>query len=356
LIINKKLTEIKLVKTVAYYIPVKEEYLGKWEYYDADFEMLKNAGFRVLVCSSFYSALCAINKSDFLFAWWWGRSLPVILIYKFFRKKVVTTGAIHMFDLSGAGCFHDKGILYRIFNKWGLIFSDVNLYISEHQKLSIESFIKRARGAVLYPSLSSKFTVEKIDIISRGRNILVLAWLTKASCIRKGVFDAVRAFAHIVKTDKTLISDSKLIIAGKAGDALPLLELLIRELGIADRVIFELDISQKRKVELYTSSCCLFAPSYMEGFGNANLEAMVCGLPVICTSEGASKESVNGAGIVVVGVGVEAAAKGLKSLLMLSRTDFNKMSEDARDRVVTEFSESARIRRLMKIFLLSNVI
>lgn len=344
------------MSTVLYYIPVKKEYIGKWEYYDADFELLKDSGFNVVVCSGFFEVFFNIIKCDFLYAWWWGRSLPVIVLSKIFRKKIVTTGAIHMYDLSGSGSFHDKKFYYRWLNGLGLYLTDVNLFISRHQKLSIQAYFKNATGEVLYPSLSSKFQSASDIEISNRKNILVFAWLTHVSCLRKGVYDAVRAYARLLSKEPELIADHKLIIAGKCGDALPQLVRMVSDFDIGGNVVFELDVSQDEKLNLYKSSYCLLAPSYMEGFGNANLEAMCCGLPVICTSEGASKEAVFDAGIVVNDVGVDAAVEGLKKMLALSYEEIGVMRNRARDRAVSHFSEEVRIKNLMKILAEERVI
>lgn len=345
-----------MVKTVLYYIPVKKEYLDKWEYYEADYQLLKNSGFFVVVCDSFLSACLAARKADFMFAWWWGRSLPMILLFKLLGKKVVTTGAIHMYDLSGSGSFYDKGFFYRAFNKIGIYLSDINVYISKNQKLSIESCVRGAAGSVLYPSLSNRYFFDASLYPERGKSILVLAWLTRVSCLRKGVFDAVNAYASLLKSNPQLIGGRQLILAGKSGDALPILRSMISKLGIEDRVSFELDISQDRKLELYMSSHCLFAPSYMEGFGNANLEAMACGLPVICTSEGASKESVGDCGIVVSDVGVDAAIKGLQLFLEFNQVDVEAMRKSARERVKKYFSEEVRVQKLNEILVTRGIV
>lgn len=54
------------------------------------------------------------------------------------------------------------------------------------------------------------------------------------------------------------------------------------------KVIHDADKDALR--ELYSLSDFMFSPSYYEGFGLAVIEAMSCGLPVICTETGVAKE------------------------------------------------------------------
>ncbi len=83
----------------------------------------------------------------------------------------------------------------------------------------------------------------------------------------------------------------------------PQLERQARELGVDDRVRFLGPVDGKDKAALLHRTAALVLPSYSENFGNAALEAMAAGRPVVVTPEVGLAAPVreSGAGIVVEG-------------------------------------------------------
>jgi glycosyltransferase involved in cell wall biosynthesis len=77
----------------------------------------------------------------------------------------------------------------------------------------------------------------------------------------------------------------KLVVIGD-GPERQHLENMAGRLGLADRVIFAGFVSDEEKFQLLDISDCYVSTSEHEGFGIVFLEAMVCGLPVICYDEG----------------------------------------------------------------------
>lgn len=97
---------------------------------------------------------------------------------------------------------------------------------------------------------------------------------------RKGLPDLLRGLARPVVKDLGW----KLIVAG-GDEAGPYIEEA-RRLGIADRVRFTGWVSQERAAELLSASDTMILPSYDEGLPLVILEALGCGVPVICTPVG----------------------------------------------------------------------
>ena len=60
---------------------------------------------------------------------------------------------------------------------------------------------------------------------------------------------------------------------------------LARELGIADRVVFTGFVPDADLAALYSGASVYACPSLYEGFGFTVLEAMACGVPVVCSRE-----------------------------------------------------------------------
>lgn len=292
------------LQSVIFYAPVKPEYFDKWEYYICDYEMLKRTYGHVYVCHKLTDVLRHIIKANDVFCWWWHLSFPVIALSRIFGKKSFCTGAIHMFDCSGAKDYYGKSFVYRLLIKAALRFSSVNLFISHDQQLSVTSHLATQCPTTIHSSLlpdKAKLIME--DVIGQYMNarpaplrFLFLCWLTSEQLRRKGFFILLDSFARFVQqVDPT----ARLIIAGKSGDGLALIRSAVDRLGIASNVELCLDLTDSEKSSLYCEADLFISPSYMEGFGNASLEAMAYGLPVVVTRYGASHEVVGETGFII---------------------------------------------------------
>lgn len=98
-----------------------------------------------------------------------------------------------------------------------------------------------------------------------------------------GRLDKVKGLGHLLRAAAMLVRDSypvKVMIIGE-GEERQALEKEAEVLGIADYVIFT---GQAENPYKYLKKCSLFVLSSVhEGFPNALVEAMACGLPVIAT-------------------------------------------------------------------------
>jgi N-acetyl-alpha-D-glucosaminyl L-malate synthase BshA len=125
----------------------------------------------------------------------------------------------------------------------------------------------------------------------------------------KRVLDCVRAFAKI-----TPRVPARLLMVGDGPDRAPA-EMLARELGVHDRVVFL--GKQMRVAHLLPIADVMLVPSEMESFGLAALEAMACGVPPVVSRVGGLPEVVaDGVDGYLVGVGdTEAVAEAALRLL-----------------------------------------
>ena len=103
----------------------------------------------------------------------------------------------------------------------------------------------------------------------------------------KNVAEIIRAVAKLRQSLPGLTYE----IAGD-GPLQPELEALAKELGAGDIVKFLGFITDGELDKAYARASVFALPSAKEGFGIVYLEAWQRGLPVICSSEGASKEIV----------------------------------------------------------------
>jgi glycosyltransferase involved in cell wall biosynthesis len=94
----------------------------------------------------------------------------------------------------------------------------------------------------------------------------------------KGLFDLLEAAGPILRQH-----DVKILIAGD-GVLGARLDRLIRDRGLAGRVMLLGQVSRDDLIRLYQNATIFILPSYYEGLPTVLLEAMACGVPVIGTA------------------------------------------------------------------------
>ena len=255
---------------------------------------------------------------------------------------------MHLYDISGATSYFTKPLLYRMLVKFSMRLASFNLLISKHQTQSILSYFPNLRTEQLYPSVSKRMSLSELPKNLTGR-LLSLSWLDKEQCIRKGVFRALEALKIIRLTEPDLLNGINYVIAGKAGNSVDEIEILIQMYDLSSIVSLSVDLDEAEKYRLLSSCDLLIAHSSMEGFGNASLEAMSVGVPVLCTSEGASKEVLGHTGVICLGIEVESLVISLSNYLRLDRVSKVKMKVDALKRANEEFDFDSRVQKFRSV-------
>jgi len=179
----------------------------------------------------------------------------------------------------------------------------------------------------------------KLSLPTEGLMILYVGYLRRA----KGLFELLRAFQET----QTRHANASLILCG-AGEDEQALRDFADKLGIADAVRF-VGMIEPEEVRSYMWASDLFVlPSYNEGMPNAVMEAMSCGLPVVCTSVGgleAALDSSPGAKLVPAKQ-VEPLQSAISDIL----SDDNlrtEMSNAARATAEEQFDVRRSARRIL---------
>lgn len=95
---------------------------------------------------------------------------------------------------------------------------------------------------------------------------------------RKNHSGLVEAFAELISRG----FDLELVISGPIAEGQEKLTQLGQKLGIADRLVFPGFVPDQDMPGLYSGASVYACPSLYEGFGLTPLEAMTCGVPVVC--------------------------------------------------------------------------
>lgn len=100
--------------------------------------------------------------------------------------------------------------------------------------------------------------------------------------LRKNLARLIRAYRSVLEHDPSL--RLQLVMCGKSRPELLELLRVARDFNLQDNVIIVRDPSERELVMFYKSALACVMPSLYEGFGLPILEAMACGVPVMCSN------------------------------------------------------------------------
>ena len=129
------------------------------------------------------------------------------------------------------------------------------------------------------------------------------------------------------------------------------LEAQARELGIADRVIFEGWKKQDELTELYKASDLFVMSSFAEGVPVVLMEAMACGLPCVAPRITGIPELVRDGidGLLVTASDTEGLASAIAELLMKPELR-RRMANISRERVADKYHLAKNVKHLSEVF------
>jgi glycosyltransferase involved in cell wall biosynthesis len=164
----------------------------------------------------------------------------------------------------------------------------------------------------------------------------------------KGQEVLLRALA-LLKDRKTANRPIRLLLAG-AGKDQTRLELLARELGIAERVVFAGFVDEVDSV--YAALDIFLFPSAAEPLGSSLLDAMARGLPCIATASGGVPEVLENG---VSGVLVPAPPGAADFADAIARLNGNsaeaaRLGAAARENIVTRFSAARMVDSTVSVY------
>jgi glycosyltransferase involved in cell wall biosynthesis len=178
--------------------------------------------------------------------------------------------------------------------------------------------------------------------MSGRRVILFLSRLHK----KKGCDLLIPAFAAVAASDPRL----HLVIAGPDEEGLRAgLERLARELRVRDRITFTGELRSSVKWGAFRAAEAFALTSHSESYGNAVVEAMACGLPVLISDKvNISGEIAEDRAGLVEDDTIEGSTRLLQRWAVLSGRERQTYGADARRCYETRYEINAFARRLIQ--------
>jgi len=123
----------------------------------------------------------------------------------------------------------------------------------------------------------------------------------------------------------------------------------IIDMDLTDSVILRDFIPNKDLADLYQESVLFVLPSLEEGVPRTILEAMSCGVPVVCTDLPQLRDIVDGCGILVPARDPEALADALIQIIS-DETRAKQYGMNGRERVVSHYSWDDTVNQTLKLY------
>jgi len=207
-------------------------------------------------------------------------------LFKFFNPRVR-----YILNLQEGQDFNKQGFLLNFFR--GLIIkkADVVIAISNYLKNYAKDLNKRAKvirvpNGVDIANFKRDYSYGELSGLAEtlgiepGEKIII----SVSRLVPKNAIDVLIEALGILNT-KYKITNMKLLIVG-SGQERPSLESRAENLGLGDKVVFVGSVGHDELPKYLKIAEVFVRPSRSEGLGNAFLEAMAAGVPVIGTNVG----------------------------------------------------------------------
>lgn len=181
---------------------------------------------------------------------------------------------------------------------------------------------------ITYDSVDSHFL--KVAQLRRPKKLYTFPYILYVGNAypHKNLQNLISAMREI--TQKT---DAHLVLAGDDVYFFPLLKKQIHENSFGGRIHFFGDANDEQLVDLYSHARILVFPSFMEGFGLPNLEALVCNKLPVVSDIPVFKEIWNDTFIYFDPYNVKDISKKILKTLALSPAEYKLRVEQAKKKM-----------------------
>ncbi|MCU0344125.1 MAG: glycosyltransferase family 4 protein [Ignavibacteriaceae bacterium] len=213
------------------------------------------------------------------------------------RKKLNCKSVLVVHDLLHIVDKHYHPFFYRYYLKFhlphSLRISDAIVAVSESTKYDITRFyyLDRDKIVTIYPILEKKFRPLNVDPLVINR-LKIKYNLPDKYILYVGVIERRKNITCIMKIAdliKDKYSDYKFVLAGKPGYGF---NSIMTEIKKRENIVYLNFVNDEDLQLIYNLAKAFIFPSFYEGFGYPPLEAMQCGIPVLCSNSSSLNEVV----------------------------------------------------------------
>ncbi len=163
---------------------------------------------------------------------------------------------------------------------------------------------------------------------------------------RKNYVNLIKAFA--LHLDKVKKEEIKLVIVGRKGWAYNECLKSAIELGIQRHIIFCDYVNDVDLPIIYNMAELFVFPSLYEGFGLPVLEAMCCGVPIICSNTSSIPEVTADAAVLINPLNIPAMADAIENVM--SNVDLRKSLSGKAMRQSSRFSWEKTAQKTISVY------
>ena len=151
---------------------------------------------------------------------------------------------------------------------------------------------------------------ERIDAVKGSLNIKGDYFLYLGTIEpRKNLERLIKAYGHFV--DETGENAPALVLAGGKGWLYDGIFARVKSMGLEDKVLFTKYVPSEDMTPLMCGALAFVFPSLYEGFGMPPLEAMACGVPVLCSGEASLPEVTGDCAVICDAYSIKSITEGL---------------------------------------------
>ena len=213
-------------------------------------------------------------------------------------------------------------------------------YTDTEKKELISMGVKANKISVIHNGINTDHFVPAASPAYDKRELLWIGRYAKG----KGVDYLIDAFSIL----KSRFPGIHLTMVGRGPDKDKIVEKIDR-LKLTQDITLKDFIPNSEIVSLYQSSSIFVLPSLEEGVPRTILEAMACGIPVVCTRLPQLVDIVDGSGILVPLRDVDSLVQGISEILS-DASIARILGENGRENVVENYSWTDTVQKTIQLY------
>ena len=295
-----------------------------------------------------------------------GNSLMPLLFFKLFKTRndfdIVHAHSHLFFSTNLCALARKFGSAPLVITNHGLISQTVPVWVHKIYIPTIAKWTYKSADKIICYTEQEKSILKKLGIDSdkivvihngidtnvftpdkREESNNQILWIGRFTP-GKGVEYVIDAFGMLVNE----YSNLKLLMIG-TGPLKEIIEQKIQDLNLSKNIIIKEFIPNSNLPEIYQNSDAFILPSINEGIPRTILEAMACGLPVVCTKLPQLTDVVKGCGLLVPLRDSQALVEAV-SKIVSDESLAQKVGENGRKKVVENYSWEDTVKRTINLY------